>query len=348
MSGTSCDGLDLALCSFTGAENKWDFEILACETVDYESDLKTSLSGAHLLSGEDLMALDMLYGRFIGTALNKFHSKTGIVPQIVASHGHTVYHRPVSGKYSLQIGNGAAIAALSGVTTICDFRNLDIALGGEGAPLVPCGDMLLFPQYSYCLNLGGIANISFEQDQNRVAFDICPANMALNYLANSKGVLFDPDGSMAKHGKVDSELLSVLEKLEFYHQTGPRSLGREWFEAIFLPELNAYDISVEDKLATVCEHIAERIFDTVERTGTMLCTGGGTHNTYLLNRISHKLGEKGIETVIPADDLINFKEALIFAFLGVLRSIGRTNTFASVTGASRDSSGGCVYAGPSF
>jgi anhydro-N-acetylmuramic acid kinase len=309
--------------------------------------LQEKLAGAHDLSAGDLMKLDHEYGHHIGHSLNKFHAECDEMPQLIGSHGHTVFHQPVDGRFSLQIGHGAQIASLTGIDTVTDFRNTDISLGGQGAPLVPVGDRDLFSDHSACLNLGGIANISIRKGKRMEAFDICPANMALNDLMSETGTPFDRDGEMAAEGKIDHSLLEILEKLEFYSIRGPRSLGREWYSSVFRPVLRSADSSISDKLATVCEHIAMRITDCLpaDAEDDLLITGGGAHNKHLVMRICHHLEKKGRRIHLPERAITDFKEAIIFGYLALLRSMGRTNTLASVTGASRDSSGGCIYKG---
>ena len=346
MSGTSCDGLDLAYCDFSYSNNRWDYNILDSLSIPYQQRLSTALKDSFFASRDDLLALDQEFSGFVADALIDFHDSIKLKPDLIAFHGHTVFHRPLNSGYSLQLGSGAKIAARTGVDTICDFRNTDIALGGQGAPLVPIGDKYLFPDYTYCLNLGGFANISFDHKGKRMAFDICPVNMALNELAQFKGSSYDENGSWAANGSINTALLEILENQEFYHKSGPKSLGREWYEAIFREEVSSFDIPVDDKLATLCEHAALRIKDSIPVVkGNMLITGGGAYNTFLVDRISEHLSKKGVSTVIPDSIIINFKEALIFAFLGILRKSDKINTLSSVTGASHDSSGGCIYKG---
>jgi anhydro-N-acetylmuramic acid kinase len=351
MSGTSLDGLDIACCTFKLQKSKWAYSIACAETIKYGKTWRNKLELAHLLSAEKLLEAHNEYGKFLGTAVLNFIKKyklTGI--DLISSHGHTVFHNPSPtpnrGRigYTFQLGNGAAIASTNEITVVSDFRTLDVALKGQGAPLVPIGDSLLFPEYSFCLNLGGFSNISFELKGKRIAFDICPVNTALNYLALSKGKSFDKGGSMAKSGKVNLDLLKQLNGLAYYKKKYPKSLGREWLSARFLPLLDGFSISIEDKLATVTEHIALQLSREIissGKKGNVLITGGGTNNGFLISKFREKL--PGYEIVIPSPSLVNFKEALVFAFLGVLRVEQKINTLHSVTGAVRDSSGGTVF-----
>jgi len=345
MSGTSLDGLDIAFCLFEQSKG-WHYNIIGARTFRYEYSWKKKLASAPLLSAIDLEALDAAFGKFCAESLSEFMKQSNIRPEIICSHGHTVYHQPHLG-FTKQIGSGAVIAALTGIDTISDFRSVDVALGGQGAPLVPAGDMMLFSQYQMCLNLGGIANISFEDYGERIAFDICPVNMALNYLSMLGGLEYDKNGALAKSGKIIPALFENLNIIDFYFEPPPKSLGREWFEENFVPHLQITKHSLPDLLHTVTEHIAHEIALAVPAhvKGSMLVTGGGAHNDFLVERIKYYMMQNGIEVIIPDSFTIDFKEALIFAFLGVLRLKGISNTLSSVTGASRNSTGGSLYKG---
>jgi anhydro-N-acetylmuramic acid kinase len=264
-------------------------------------------------------------------------------PDFIASHGHTVFHQPGIG-LTTQIGNGAVIAARTGIPTVCDFRTKDVALGGQGAPLVPIGDELLFGDFDACLNLGGISNISYRIGNKRVAYDISPCNMALNALANRAGQPYDQDGQLAKEGVIIPELLQKLNNLAYYHQNPPKSLGKEWYDEVFSPVLASFlsNHSVADLSRTVVEHIAVQIIANVPKAArTMLVTGGGAHHTFLIQQIQHQ--RDTLKVIVPDDLIVDYKEALIFAFLGLLRLEGENNCLRSVTGAKKDCCGGCVY-----
>lgn len=347
MSGTSLDGLDLVAVEFQQFAGKWDFTIHSSETIPYSLGWKEKLKNAPELSGEKLMELNAEYGRFIGSEANRFIKGVNFSPDLIASHGHTVFHQPEK-HFTFQVGQGADIAATTQITTIADFRSGDVALGGQGAPLVPVGDRLLFGEYDYCLNLGGFANISFEENGKRVAFDICPVNIILNHFAEKQGFAFDKEGELGRKGKVNIELLEKLNQLDFYLIKPPKSLGREWVEQIFMPVFNDAEITEQDKLRTVYEHIAKQIGKTVsgkgkgrgEGEGKILITGGGSFNSFLIELISNQMT---VELVIPSKEIVNFKEALIFAFLAVLKISGQFNCLSSVTGASRDHSSGIIF-----
>ena len=341
MSGTSLDGLDIAAIQFHFVNQKWSFEIMEAETFTYNKDWEKRLRTSTGLSGEQLIQLHTDYGRFLGTEINRFIKNSGFVPEIIASHGHTVFHQPEN-HFTFQAGSGANIAAETGITTVADFRTGDVALGGQGAPLVPVGDGLLFGKYESCLNLGGFANISFEKNGTRVAFDICPVNFVLNDLARKLGKPFDQNGELGKKGSVDKKLLGQLNNLSFYKNNPPKSLGKEWMDSQFLPVIEASDLSVQDKLRTIYEHIALQISKAAPANGKILITGGGAFNTLLIQLIKK---HSQAEVVIPEKIIVDYKEALIFAFLGLLKIGDKTNCLASVTGAKRDSSSGVVFPG---
>ena len=339
MSGTSLDGLDIAAVEFSKDDNDWNFALKAAETVEYSDNWQGKLRNAPSLSGEQLMELHTAYGRLIGSEIKVFMEHHHLRPDLISSHGHTIFHQPEKG-FTFQAGDGHSIAVATQTATIADFRSGDVALGGQGAPLVPAGDRLLFPAFDYCLNLGGFANISFEKNNRQIAFDICPANFILNELAAEKGKTFDKNGELGKKGKVNSKLLEQLNNLPFYKQQTPKSLGREWMEHHFLPRIHSFNCSTEDKLRTIYEHIAVQISQSLPGKGKMLVTGGGAFNSFLMERISH---HSNSEIIVPSPEIISFKEAIVFAFLGLLRNLGEINCYASVTGAQKDSSAGILF-----
>ncbi|WP_303918452.1 anhydro-N-acetylmuramic acid kinase [Draconibacterium sediminis] len=339
MSGTSVDGLDIAAVEFTEHNNKWTFKLQEAETISYTPEWKKRLETAHTLSGTELTKLNAEYGIFLGEQANKFINKTKFAADLIASHGHTVFHQPENG-FTLQIGSGAHLATKSNCLTICDFRTGDVVLGGQGAPLVPIGDSLLFSEYDYCLNLGGFANISYDAKGVRLAFDNCPVNIVLNPLAEEFGLPYDKSGDLGRKGKVDETLLKKLNALSYYHQKPPKSLGREWIEADFLPILNETNLNTQDKMRTIYEHIAVQITKDLSDKGKMLVTGGGAFNSFLIERMQALTTTK---IILPEPDLINYKEAIVFAFMGVLRLREQVNCLASVTGARKDSCGGVIF-----
>ncbi len=340
MSGTSLDGLDMAFCYFSRNESVWKFSIEKAATIPYPSGLAYSLENAIRMTGVELIKLDHTYGKWIGGESKKFLTQYKLRPDFIASHGHTVFHQPTEG-FTLQIGNGHDIRTVTGIPVICDFRGGDLALGGNGAPLVPAGDEYLFGDYSYCLNLGGFSNISFRKDNKRIAFDICPVNMGLNFLAGKTGQFYDKDGETGRKGKIIPLLLERLNKLDYYKLDAPKSLGREWFLKYMEPYLNEHK-DINNTLRTLYEHIAIQISYTLNKhpNGNLLVTGGGAKNKFLMELIEQKTYCK---IVIPDYELIDFKEAMIFAFLAYLRINGINNVFSSVTGASGDHSAGVIY-----
>lgn len=342
MSGTSLDGLDMAYCEFSKEKGKWSFTLSAAKCVSYTPEWCERLATAHGLSGLELTALDVGFGRFIAQQVNDFLLEKGLPqPDIIASHGHTVFHAPEAG-YTLQVGGGAQIAAATGVIVINDFRSKDVALGGQGAPLVPVGDALLFGNYAACLNLGGFSNISFDEGGQRVAFDICPVNIVMNPLAEKLGFPFDRDGMLAASGNIVPTLLTQLNEVSVYHSEQRPSLSREWLETEVLPIIPSA-LRTVDVLRTFAEHCAQQVaaaMDSLGGVGEVLITGGGVYNRFLMERLR---AHTAMAIVVPESSLVEFKEALIFAFLGVLRMRGETNVVRSVTGAVSDSCSGTIY-----
>lgn len=341
MSGTSLDGLDLACCRFHQNESGWTFDLLAAETTHYSDEWQEILKTASMQSEAKLQILHQEYGKLLGAIAKRFLVKYALKADLIASHGHTVFHQPDQG-ISFQMGDGAYLADISGIPTVCNFRQEDVTKGGQGAPLVPIGDQLLFGDYEMCLNIGGIANISFEWEGKRRAFDICPANQVLNYLSEKLGLPYDEDGNAAASGRKINSLFDQLNALEYYQLHFPKSLGREWVEDKIFPLIDHEKYSVEDVLHTFSLHIAYQIAEAVKQhsKGKMLITGGGAWNRFLVENIRNKI-KHSIE--IPSAELVNYKEAIIFALLGLLRLRNEINCLASVTGASSDSSAGDIY-----
>lgn len=341
MSGTSLDGLDLCIADYQPRNSKWNFTIRKAITIDYDDNVRERLENGFKQTGNELASLHAWYGQWIAERVNESIGNLKSSIDIIGSHGHTIFHNPTAG-YTTQIGSGAHIAAITGIPCICDFRSGDIARGGQGAPLVPIGDQLLFGDYDMCLNIGGIANISYASEKGRIAYDICPANMALNYLANRLNLPIDRDGALGKTGQINAVLLDTLNHLEYYAQHGAKSLGREWFEQIFLPVIMQQSIGTVDTLRTVYEHISIKINESflAKPNGRVLVTGGGAKNKFLINLIEQKYGRS---LSIPSNTLIDSKEALVFGFLAVLYLTKTSSSLSSVTGAKSDSIGGCLY-----
>jgi anhydro-N-acetylmuramic acid kinase len=342
MSGTSLDGVDLAHIYFSIIDGKWQYEILECETVAYSEEWLNNLKTAVDFTTEQLSQLNKDYTFLLGNIIKTFIAKHHLTElDAVCSHGHTILHQPQNG-FTLQIGNLPEIAKIVNETVVCDFRVQDVQLGGQGAPLVPIGDRILFADYDYCLNLGGFSNVSFEQDGKRVAFDISPVNTVLNFYANKLGLPYDDKGNIARSGDTDLNLLEELDNLSYYQKPYPKSLGFEFVKTIVMPLMESYDLNIEDKMHTFIKHIAKQTaFALPKRSGTILVTGGGAYNTFLLDSIQDYLPE--LQLIVPDAKTLEYKEALIFALLGVLKLRNEVNVLSSVTGAMRDHSSGVVY-----
>lgn len=341
MSGTSLDGVDLAYIKFNKSDC-WTFEIGSSETISYSDEWVNKLKTAIHFEAEELAILNGDYTNLLAKIINDFISKnnlTGI--DAICSHGHTILHQPQNG-FTLQIGNLPLLGELVNHQIVCDFRVQDVKLGGQGAPLVPIGDALLFSNYDYCLNLGGFSNISFNENGDRIAFDISPVNTVLNFYASQLGFDFDDEGKLARSGNCNHELLKKLNAIDFYSKSYPKSLGMEFVNDLFFPMIESFKISLEDKLNTFVEHIAIQISKVCTlQNATLFIAGGGVYNKYLIERIQFYL--KNTKIVLPDDKTIQFKEALIFGFLGVLRLRNEINVLASVTGAKENHSSGVVF-----
>ena len=354
MSGSSLDGLDIAYCEFSVKEGKWTLKILNTDVVVYPDEWVQEIKRLPVSTAKTLWQSHTTLGHYFADQVNAFiarHSLKGKV-DLVASHGHTIFHFPEN-RMTTQIGDGSAIAAVTDLPVVCDFRSGDIADGGQGTPIVPIGDRYLFSDYRFCLNIGGIANISCKTNDNGgiVAFDICAANQVLNSFAKRLGNEYDDGGKLAMQGKVDDALLQKLNELDYYQLAYPKSLDNGFSREIILPLIEESDITIHDKLRTYVEHIAAQLaghIKAIEKqeklsfgaNEKMLATGGGAFNGFLIERI-RKL--TGIEVIVPAEELVKFKEAIVIALMGVLRMRNEVNVLKSVTGAKKDSVAGAVY-----
>lgn len=351
MSGSSLDGLDIVFVELDDSGGTWQYEVKASACVEYSAEWIEKLQAVRTLSAHDYFTLDAEYGRFIGHEVNRFitdnhlHHKI----QLIASHGHTVFHAPAAG-VTVQLGDGATIAAITGINTVSSLRAMDVALGGQGAPIVPVGEKLLWAGYDYFLNIGGIANITIRNGNAFTAFDVCPANRVLNMLALLKGRPYDQSGALASAGSVHEELLTALNGLAYYAQPKPKALANEFGTDVVYPLIQLYYLSAEDALRTYAEHIAQQVAlsaaNGAETAGKkMLVTGGGAFNGFLLERLRAHLSRLGIEVVVPEAETVQYKEAIIMALLGVLRWREENTVLSSVTGATRSSIGGAVWMG---
>lgn len=346
MSGTSLDGLDMAYCHFWQEKGVWDFEIRQCGAVTYNQELYQQLKSAIHLSEEAHLQLHMRYGNWLGEQAKSFIEKHQLDVDFIASHGHTSHHRPEEG-ITFQLGDGQQLANNSGQRVICDFRSYDVTLGGQGAPLVPIGDHLLLSEYEFCLNLGGISNISFQKNGQRLAYDIGLANMPLNYITEKIGLKYDEGGKMAASGKIIEALLNLLNGLNYYTLPYPKSTGYEWFSNDIRPLLDSMEYNPADLLHTVIHHNCEQIAHAIKKehpkpNSQLLVTGGGALNSFFIQILSKKL-EDTCTVLVPPKKFIEYKEAMVFAFMGVLRSREEINILASVTGATMDSSSGVIF-----
>lgn len=341
MSGTSLDGIDV--CNVIFSYNKvWSYKIIKTDTIEYPNFWREKLKNAIYCNSSELEGLDNEYTGYQANIIKEFINKHSISNlDFICNHGHTVFHLPEKG-VTKQIGNQASLATILNKLVICDFRVQDVELGGQGAPLVPIGDHLLFGNYESCLNLGGFANISFIENSKRIAFDICPVNIVLNHYVSKLGFDFDDNGEIATTGKVNNDLLNCLNDLKYYSETYPKSLGLEWVLSSVFPLIDSFEISVKDILRTFIEHVAFQISLILKSINlkTVLITGGGAYNGFLIQRIKSL---SDIEVTIPEKELIECKEALIFAFLGVLKYRNEVNCLSSVTGAKKDHSSGVIF-----
>lgn len=347
MSGSSLDGIDLAYCTFKFGPDGCDYKIVHADCIPLADGWFSRLKNISDVSGRELMQTHGDLGRFFAEKINEFiirHKLFGKV-DLISSHGHTVFHFPEL-DFTTQIADGAHIAAITGIKTACNFRSMDIAYGGQGTPIVPIGDMMLFGKYKFCLNIGGISNISVKLNGKIIAYDICVANQVLNYYAAQAKKAFDENGEMARSGKLHAPLYEQLQDLPFYEKNYPKSLDNSFARKDLIPMINQYDISIEDKLRTFTEHIAFQIAHEIKRfpikheNESMLITGGGAFNSFLIECIQ---GHSDIKIELPDPQIIEYKEALIIALMGVLRMEEQENVLQSVTGAQKDNIGGVIH-----
>ncbi len=355
MSGSSLDGLDICYAQYEEVRGKWSAQILQAECIPYNDEWQRNLSFASQQNVPQFLRLHTTYGRYIGETVQSFIDKYELSHKVhfVASHGHTVWHEPQANT-SFQLGDGASIAAVLGLPVINDLRAMDVALGGQGAPIVPIGDKMLFGDYEMWLNVGGIANITLRKaDGSDMAFDICVANQALNNLAQKAGKPYDENGILAAGGQLMQAELGSLRDAEYYKQTGPKSLSNEQAIGFVSEFIDNDNYSIEDRLHTIVHFIALQIEQSIsanlsdeECSGKkILVTGGGAFNTFLMDVLKKKLVEKGIEVVVPEAQIIAYKEALVMGLIGALRWREETNVLSEITGASRSSISGAYWMG---
>jgi len=363
MSGSSLDGLDMAFTEFQETAGEWSYTLRAAICYPYSEEWTEKLRRSTSLNAFDYQLLHAEYGSYIGEQVNRFISDQGIQYQVqlIASHGHTTFHVPAR-KMTAQLGCGAAIAAVTGINVVSDLRAIDLALGGQGAPIVPIGEQLLFGSYLFFLNLGGIANISFNDPANYIAYDVCPANRVLNMLVKDGGKAFDEGGQIAEKGAVNNNLVDMLNDLEYYQLPYPKSLSNDFGTDVVVPLIEQRGYDMDDALRTYVEHICVQVANAVislqaefrlrvlgftarQAVQKMMVTGGGARNNFLIKRLKETLAPLHVDLDVPPDALVDFKEAIIMGLIGFLRWREENNTLASVTGASRNSIGGAVWMG---
>jgi anhydro-N-acetylmuramic acid kinase len=352
MSGSSLDGLDLVYTELHENRGEWGFEIVAADCYPYSTEWQEKLKRAVTLNAQDYLLLHTAYGHYLGSEVNRFieennlHFKVGLI----ASHGHTTFHLPAQ-KMTAQLGDGAAIAAETGINVVSDLRALDVAFSGQGAPIVPIGERLLWKEYGMYLNLGGIANISFSLPNDYIAYDVCPANRVLNMLVAKMGQEYDNGGKLAASGTINEALLQQLNGLAYYQQSYPKSLANSFGTEEVFPLVEAAGLSIPDALRTYVEHIVQQVAVAISHSKSetqnskLLVTGGGAFNTFLVQRLSESIQAYGVEVVVPDEKTVKYKEALVMALIGVLRWREEYNVISSVTGAERNSIGGAMWIG---
>ncbi|HNF50820.1 MAG TPA: anhydro-N-acetylmuramic acid kinase [Chitinophagales bacterium] len=347
MSGSSLDGLDICYVKFEQQKSSICYTILQATCIAYDKQQTEKLRKAAQLTAFEFAALHTEMGKFFGSLTHQFIQQHQIEKlDFIASHGQTIFHQVATG-FTTQIGCGAQIAAQTGHKVVCDLRTADVAYGGQGAPIVPIAEKYLFPDFSFFLNIGGIANIAIHNKEKTTihAYDICAGNTMLNYLAKQKNLDFDDNGNLARNGKVINELLEKLNAIPFCKQAAPKSLGTEHIYETWIPLFDECDSTIEDKLATAVEHIAMQVGKEINNliphhNSSLFITGGGALNTYLIERIQQHTTYK---TIVPDMLTVQYKEALAMAFFGLLRIIEQPNCLASVTGAQKNVIGGAVY-----
>ncbi len=350
MSGSSLDGLDIAHVELEEVRGEWGYNLLHAACIPYPAEWMERLQKAPQMSVPDFLRLHTAYGRYMGQLVNNFIDEHGLRHQVhfIASHGHTAFHEPAN-HTSFQLGDGASLAAVTGFPVINDLRALDIAYSGQGAPIVPIGDKLLFGDNDYMLNIGGIANITVRHNGTMLAFDICPANQVLNTLAERTGKTMDEGGAMAANGSLLNDILSELNDGNYYKLPAPKSLSNEAARELVFPKLLQSAHSNEDLLHTAVAHIASQVAEAVKHyphgreKATMLITGGGAFNNHMVNVIEQALTPYNVDVFVPRPDVIKYKEAIVMALIGTLRWREDVNVLSSVTGAVKDSCGGALW-----
>ncbi|MEM9719780.1 MAG: anhydro-N-acetylmuramic acid kinase [Bacteroidota bacterium] len=346
MSGTSLDGVDLVAAEFSWTEKEiYQYSILSSRSIPYSDQWVSRLANLIDQSGEIFAKTHVYYGHFLGATIRNFIKEENISPDFVGSHGHTIFHQPEK-NFTAQIGDGETVVSYLTCPYVTNFRNKDVALGGQGAPLVPLGEKYLFPGRHLFLNLGGFCNLAVEG----LAYDVSSCNGVLNYLVQQiyPELPFDDKGNLAASGNFSEALFTELEALPFYQAAAPKSLGWEWVIEEVLPIVNRSELPIQDKLHTFCHHVANQIFQSLRalnrQNESILISGGGTHNEFLISLIAERLSTLDIHIEKPVDDsFIDFKEALIFSFLALRTLTGKPTILPSATGASEAGITGSIH-----
>lgn len=347
MSGSSLDGLDIALCQFEDDGNNLTWEIMDSITIPYNDQWYDLLKYASIRSGKDLMHLDSLYGDFIGEQIKGLMNMRGWKADYVACHGHTVFHEPALG-FTTQIGSGAHISVKTGLDTITSFRDADVAAGGQGAPFSPVADRNLFAGYEGYLNLGGIANVTLVDEKNIwYAWDICPCNQALNFLSQRANHMFDKGGQMASQGAMLDEIRQNLIAMFPFDAGLPRGLSNDEVASTWIRYLESRKENTQDLLGTTTQSVADvigiHISSLIKRPAKILVTGGGVYNDHLIKLLRREGQDFGITYELPSPEIIDFKESLLIAYLGYLTMNGKPYNIHTLTGATQNMGGGALY-----
>jgi anhydro-N-acetylmuramic acid kinase len=358
MSGTSVDGIDIAAIDIDGDE----IRVLSTAHRDYDDALRTRILAAASgdpLGSADIAALHVAIGDVYAQAAVEFVPTLPKYPDVLAMHGQTVAHLPKSA--TLQLGDASRVALRTGVPTVADFRSANIAAGGEGAPLVPFADFVLFGKRApiALLNLGGIANLTLipKTDADSVtAFDTGPANILSDLIAQQSGTKnrFDQDGGGAARGRVDERALGWAFAHEYFAKRAPKSTGREDFGKPFADELarrvTRNGGTRDDALATAIALTARTVADALKRetpTGVswreLIVAGGGAQNPTLLKAVRAAVAPLTVRTSDELGIPVTSREAVAFAILGAYRMQGKPNILPGATGASRAVSGGAIH-----
>lgn len=343
MSGSSLDGLDIALCKIDDSS----YELLKADTIAIPKSIQTQLRYAPAAKATELMVIDKIFASYCAKVCNAFLEDVEQPVDFIGSHGHTIYHSPEQG-ISLQIGSGAILSAMTSLPVVSDFRQGDVSLGGQGAPFVAIVEKGLFKGYDAYINLGGIANIAIHNPTSVTAFDVAPCNQVFNYFARQKNLNYDNEGKLAAAGKVHLKLLNSLNQLPYFELPAPKSMSNQWVNQEFISIIETYDISIEDKLATalaVINYQLSKVFyhSQLAKPAKILITGGGSYNSYLIEKMKDSASKFDCQLVLPNREIIDYKEAILMAYMAYLRWIEQANILSTVTGASRDSIGGAIY-----